>query len=129
MTPSSKDHPRPRRHPRWGNSKPARVCDGEAVLINATKSCRPQSLMFLAEQLNRVIQSFSLKPRLLLCISLVFPTGAERLRVGFAPAFFERDNISVAVLSEPHAAVVHSLMKQIEGSRMTAFPPNKHHSP
>lgn len=85
--------------------------------------------MFLAEQLNRVIQSFSLKPRLLLGISLVLPTGAERLRVGFASAFLECDNVSVDILSEPHAAVFHRLMSQIEGLRVTVFASNKHLSP
>ena len=85
---------------------------------------RPELLIFFWAFLNAVILRFSLESRCLLLVIFVLITGPERVRVGFASAFFERDNISVAVLSEPHAAVVHSLMSQTEGWRMTSFPPN-----
>ena len=86
-------------------------------------------LILFGDFLNAVILGFSLEPCRLLLIIFVLITRPERIRISFTAAFFERDNISVGVLPEPHAAVVRSLMRQIEGSRMTAFFPNKHRSP
>ena len=93
------------------------------------KVYRPELLIFFRAFLNAVVLRLSLESRRLALVIFVLIARPERIRVGFASAFFERDNISFAVLSEPHTAVIHSLMSQIEGSRVTAFPPNKHHSP
>ena len=86
-------------------------------------------MIFFGAFLNAVILRFSFESRRLLLVIFVLMTRPEPVRVSFTSAFFERNNISVAVLPKPHAAVVHSLMSQIEGSRMTVFPPNKHCSP
>ena len=66
-------------------------------------------MIFFAACLNAVKYSFSLKSRRLLFVSLVHPARLECIRVGFASTFFERDDCSVAIFSELHAAVFHRL--------------------
>jgi len=63
--------------------------------------------MLLAAFLNAVISSLGDKPRRLGRVSVMHPTRSECIRLGFASACFERDDDSVAVLPELHAAVLH----------------------
>jgi hypothetical protein len=70
-------------------------------------------LTFFRAFLNAVISSFSRKSRPSLLVSnvhLVHPARSECVRIGFAPAVFERDNVPVAILAEFHAVIFHCLM-------------------
>jgi len=60
-------------------------------------------------RLNAVISSFRFQSRRLARIAFVHPTRSERIHFGFASTVLECDDGSLAVSSEVHAAVFHSL--------------------
>jgi hypothetical protein len=65
-------------------------------------------LELLTPFLNGVISSLSSKSRRLMRVCLVHPTRSDCIRVGFASALFERDDGSIALLSEVYAAVLEA---------------------
>jgi hypothetical protein len=64
-------------------------------------------LFFFRVFLNAVISRFSFESRRLQLVLFVHITRSKRTRVSLTSAVFERNNASVAVLSELHDAVSH----------------------
>jgi hypothetical protein len=77
------------------------------LVRNISRTSELGALKLLAAFLNAVISSLGHKSRPLGRVSVMYPTRSECIRFGFASAVFERDDGSVAVLPELHAAVLH----------------------